>query len=52
MIFIITLLSYKEYIIYDICFVYLCAIFKEQFSLLINKLILRSHWTLIIKQIT
>ena len=31
MIYIITLLSYKEYIIYDICFVYLCAIFKEQF---------------------
>ena len=29
MIYIITLLSYKEYIIYDICFVYLCAIFKE-----------------------
>ena len=32
MIYIITLLSYKEYIIYDICFVYLCAIFKEQFG--------------------
>ena len=32
MIYIITLLSYKEYIIYDICFVYLCAIFKEQFE--------------------